>query len=455
MKFLTAIVTVSLVIMITASAGYYFYNSSVNNSSYPSYHVDMHLNTTIPVPYYPIHVNSNLTGNGTYQQLLTFSDPSHYGINANGSNLAFYDGSNNTHLYAWIQSMNNTSMQIWVKNFNGSSTINMQVLPSFENLFSATGYLGEAPQLSPIYGEYFNLPLVTPYATDFQSYSEFKGYIDNVTGNVVINNGLNVTQGYVSGATNMGITLGYAPTTRDVLYTYIANYYLFGGSGNRNNNPQGFGWSQDGGTYYIRYQQGLTGNPYYGINEFGSGEYDTSISNNGGTSVPSIGLSSIYFNATNYVLTTSPSGYQNYEVSPSTTVNSSEPAYAEIGNWNNADNTTMVVYYSFIATPPNAQDIMPTFTIGAFTNMTDHVDVSYLSNSITIPMPNWFNLTLKAYTNYSFTFQYNNTPLYFTYDGLINNTIYTGFFDHNLTLDIHFIALGYSGKTQSIVLERG
>ena len=32
----------------------------------------------------------------------------------------------------------------------------MQVLPEFENLFSVTGYLGEAPQLSSTYAEYDN-----------------------------------------------------------------------------------------------------------------------------------------------------------------------------------------------------------------------------------------------------------------------------------------------------------
>ena len=44
--------------------------------------------------------------------------------------------------------------------YSGSSTINMEVLPYFENLLSSTGYLGEAPQLSSVYGEYFNTPSV-------------------------------------------------------------------------------------------------------------------------------------------------------------------------------------------------------------------------------------------------------------------------------------------------------
>lgn len=82
------------------------------------------------------------SGNGTYQQLIPINNYTKYGINAEGSNIAFYDGSNLTHLYAWIQSINITTIQIWVKNYNDSSKIDMQVLPCFENLFSANGHLG-------------------------------------------------------------------------------------------------------------------------------------------------------------------------------------------------------------------------------------------------------------------------------------------------------------------------
>ena len=83
------------------------------------------------------------SGNGTYQQLITINNYSKYGINTEGSNIAFYDGSNLTHLYAWIQSINITTIQIWIKNYNDSSKIDMQVLSKFENLFNSTGYLGD------------------------------------------------------------------------------------------------------------------------------------------------------------------------------------------------------------------------------------------------------------------------------------------------------------------------
>ena len=110
---------------------------------------------------YPISLTGVPTGSGFYQQLLTISNPSQYGINTAGSNLQFSAG-NGTLLYAWIQSINSTSMQVWIKNYYGNSVIDLQVLPSFENLFSANGYIG--------YGiTYFNAYKVFEYATDFNN----------------------------------------------------------------------------------------------------------------------------------------------------------------------------------------------------------------------------------------------------------------------------------------------
>ena len=82
------------------------------------------------------------SGNETYQQLITINNYSKYGINDNGSNIEFFDYSNYTHLYAWIQSINTTLMQVWIKNYNDSLIIDMCVLSSFENLFSLNGHLG-------------------------------------------------------------------------------------------------------------------------------------------------------------------------------------------------------------------------------------------------------------------------------------------------------------------------
>ncbi|MEM4066957.1 MAG: hypothetical protein QXV17_08870 [Candidatus Micrarchaeaceae archaeon] len=111
-------------------------------------------------PYtYPITINNPPSGSGYYQQLFTFSNPSQYGINSAGSNILF-SLSNGTNLYAWIQSINSTSMNVWVKVPYGTSTVNLNVYPQFENLLSSTGYLGEAPQLSSPYNASNNAFLV-------------------------------------------------------------------------------------------------------------------------------------------------------------------------------------------------------------------------------------------------------------------------------------------------------
>ena len=421
MKSLTAITIISVAVMIMASAGYYFYNNSINESSYPSYHVDMHLNAT-NTSYYPIHVNSNLTGNGTYQQLLTISDPSHYGINANGSNIAFYDGSNQTQLYAWEQSINSTAIQVWVKNYNGSNIIDMRVLPFDKNLFNATGYLGEAPQLSPSWNEYNNYKLV--------------GLI------------------YIP-ATTVNFSL-FDSNSAEHSFFYLNGYI----QGWQSNNT--VEWVNDthnvatGGWWYGPYQQHSSGsfNVIFIMKLIGSSS-STTVDH----IEDSYALSGVTLTSTTVYGTGS---WQSYDLTGAINDTTSSEEYRGgidgLGSFSQMFFAGVYIAYYSDSPSNNEQNptiaSMPTYTIGSFTNMTDHAVASYLSNSITIPMPNWFNLTLKAYTNYSFTFHYNNMPLYFTYDGLINNTIYTGFLDSNLTLDIHFIALGYSGKTELIVGEK-
>ncbi len=71
----------------------------------------------------------------------------------------------------------------------------MQVFPQFENLFSENGYLGEAPQLSPIYGQYDNMHTLDPLF-----YDNFIGttinsslWYENLPADVSVNNGLTLS----------------------------------------------------------------------------------------------------------------------------------------------------------------------------------------------------------------------------------------------------------------------
>ena len=137
---------------------------------------------------YPITLSNVPSGNGTYQQLLTISNPSQYGINSAGSNIQFVAG-NGTLLYAWIQSINSTAMQVWVKNFKGSSTIDMQVLPSFENLFSLNGNLG----ISTIPSEN-NVQKVFPNSWNFVENQTVSGLNTSAIGYSFSSSGLTISQ---------------------------------------------------------------------------------------------------------------------------------------------------------------------------------------------------------------------------------------------------------------------
>lgn len=146
--------------------------------------------------YYLISLSNLPGGNGFYQQFIKINDPGSLGINQNGSNIEF-TALNNTLLYAWIQSLNNNAMTVFVKNYNDSSSILLKVLPYSSNVLSSTGYTGEAPQLSKIYGEYDNGRYVFPFYCDFKGNSLNTGvFINNSVnsqGSLIINNGLKYT----------------------------------------------------------------------------------------------------------------------------------------------------------------------------------------------------------------------------------------------------------------------
>jgi hypothetical protein len=167
---------------------------------------------------YPITLSGVPSGTGMYQQLLAIN-PSTYGISSSGGNVLFYDSSNDTPLYAWLQSISTTSASYWIKNFNGSNGITMRVV-SNANYFSSTGYLGEAPQLSSVYNSSNNMLRVFPIAFAFTDHiSNFWNY--NSTSQAV--NGVDSHDGL-----NFFIN---STTTEDVFITRHANdlpNYYFG-----------------------------------------------------------------------------------------------------------------------------------------------------------------------------------------------------------------------------------
>lgn len=90
-----------------------------------------------------------------YQQLITINDPSQYDLNSNYSNFQVVDSSYNP-VYAWIQDYNSTSLDLWVKvpyPVANTTKLYLHVFSKSNFELSSTGYIGEAPQLSSVYGQ--------------------------------------------------------------------------------------------------------------------------------------------------------------------------------------------------------------------------------------------------------------------------------------------------------------
>ena len=198
---------------------------------------------------YPITLSNVPSGSGTYQQLITISNPSGYGINTAGSNIQFVAG-NGTLLYAWEQSINSTSMQVWVKNYNGSSIIDMQVFPGFENLFSANGYLGENPNINSNYNNWAqmisgeSLSTVNANPNEFVGYGSGSGGWENVSGvlrqteltdNTGGNGAVAVLQDqgafYNDRSYSLTMTFNYTDISTPPRVGSVSNMYPYGGIG--------------------------------------------------------------------------------------------------------------------------------------------------------------------------------------------------------------------------------
>lgn len=132
--------------------------------------------TTVPAYYVPITIsNSGTSPTPTpYQAMVTIPSFSYDGaneINSGWQNVEFtYNSpaySGGTPIYAWVESGASntaTSTVVWLKltkaiPASSSVTVYMNFMPS-NIMSSTTSYTGEAPQLSPTYGQYDNGALV-------------------------------------------------------------------------------------------------------------------------------------------------------------------------------------------------------------------------------------------------------------------------------------------------------
>ena len=208
-------------VMIFSSFAIVFSNSgnNLNNSNKQILNLPEKSLTSNVVNKYQIDLSNLPSGNGYYQQLITLNNYDTYGINSNGSNIEFFS-SNNTQLYAWIQSINSTSMQIWIKNFNQSSIMYLYVLQSYENLFNSNGYLGEAPELSSTYGEYDNGYIIFGHSGNLKFYYNYTNTNNSympIISDLTLNNGLYGNTNYFNTSGQRGAVI-YPPLNYTAYY---------------------------------------------------------------------------------------------------------------------------------------------------------------------------------------------------------------------------------------------
>ncbi|MEM3844072.1 hypothetical protein, partial [Metallosphaera sp.] len=276
-----------------------------------------------------------------YQQLFTFK-PSTYGINSAGSNIMF-SLPNGTNLYAWIQSINSTSMNVWIKVPYGTTQIDMNVYPQFENLFSATGYLGEAPQLSATYAEYDNGLLVfsssNSYYDDFVNSNSLSAWVsgspEQAGSMPYADNGL---------WWNSHIAGGYIDFHLPINFNFNNSYFITYGSSYNTSNS------------YFRWGYGNL--PTYPVAMIDSLNQFTGGNNTIAANAPF----TIDTNATYYFY------YENgyyYAVSPTQSVSIHMPGASisstQIAGQLNAGNA----YFAYVAVANVPNNVMPTYSIGS------------------------------------------------------------------------------------------
>jgi len=149
------------------------YNSFENlSSSSPSIYIVSGKYSHISIPIYLKNFSEN--NNFIFQQRFFIPRNLSSAINSNFSNI-YFAYANGTLLPAWIQSMNSSGALIWVKLASGTNEVFLWIFPYYYNLLSMNGDMGEAPQLSPVYGEYDN------GASVFNFYDNFANQTDATT----------------------------------------------------------------------------------------------------------------------------------------------------------------------------------------------------------------------------------------------------------------------------------
>ena len=438
-----------LVVSILIMGGSFYYFHAQDQKILPKYSISLDFkdNSSFNASY-PITLSGVPSGSGTYQQLITIKDPSKYGINANGSNIAFYDGSNQTELYAWEQSINSTTIQVWVKNYNGSSTIDMRVLPFNKNLFNSTGYLGEAPYIDTNYN---NEKLVMSNFANFSSGVSSGYHLIRDTYTSIGYGGLELLPtGTFSNFTNVGNWDGIGLLGNTSLVSHGSFYVFFtfrtcGGNQYDNTWTGLFNTSRGNVSYALvngwYVQDNKTNNyPNFWDYKTGSSTYDYSVPSNIIIStVPSQLLyGEIYYNSSTNQMTDFSDGKNIGTFS----VSNDSQLYFGSEEWHYSTSILYTTSYAFF-------NSMPTFTIGSAYHPLSFFSIS--SNSFVVNTT-FTEHNLTGYQYYAFSPVYDGNPVWFLVNGQVGNRL-SVLLDGNVSLTIQILGYSYSNVIKEVKVE--
>jgi len=152
---------------------------------------------------------------------------------------------------AWIQSINNNNATVYVR-LHGEFNRTMKIL-IFNNKLNLFGqYLGEAPALSSVYGEYFNAPLVFGSGNAWDWADSYQGWSSTNSSATVIDNGVHVYNGIAGG---IYLSRNIAPGTAFTLYGWTENSTVIMFNGYQDSNDSkgdSFGFVGGNGYYDLQ-----------------------------------------------------------------------------------------------------------------------------------------------------------------------------------------------------------
>ena len=149
---------------------------------------------------YDIQLSTKYNSNQiNYDQFIIVSNSTVHGINSNWSNMVF-EYKNGTIIPSFIEYINRHTAGIWLKlNGDVNRTIHLFIFNKSENVMSPLSFLGEAPALSPVYGEYFNAPLVFGKGNAWDWADSYQGWNVLNSSATFLDNGVHVYKGMDGG----------------------------------------------------------------------------------------------------------------------------------------------------------------------------------------------------------------------------------------------------------------